>query len=53
MPSWLVRDAASGALEVMPQQQPDGLPLSVIWPRRKLLPKVDALLAALDGLQIR
>ncbi|WP_336699177.1 LysR family transcriptional regulator [Pantoea dispersa] len=56
MPSWLVRDAlASGALEVIvPQQQPDGLPLSVIWPRRKqLLPKVDALLAALDGLQIR
>lgn len=56
MPSWLVRDAlASGALEVIvPQQQPDGLPLSVIWPRRKqLLPKVDALLAALDGMQIR
>jgi len=39
---------------IVPQQQPDGLPLSVIWPRRKqLLPKVDALLAALDGLLIR
>lgn len=56
MPSWLVKEPlARGALEIiLPEQQPDGLALSLIWPRRKqLLPKVDALLAALEGLQIR
>ncbi|AVR05796.1 LysR family transcriptional regulator [Pluralibacter gergoviae] len=55
MPSWLVRRAlARGELEViLPEQQPDGLPLTLVWPRRKqLLPKVDALLAALGELEI-
>ncbi len=56
MPSWLVNSAvAKGELEIiLPQLQPDGLALSVIWPRRKqLLPKVDALLSALTQLVIR
>ena len=56
MPSWLVREPlARGELEIiLPEQQPDGLALTLIWPRRKqLLPKVDALLTALEGLQIR
>lgn len=56
MPSWLVREPlARGELVIiLPEQQPDGLALTLIWPRRKqLLPKVDALLAALEGLQIR
>jgi DNA-binding transcriptional LysR family regulator len=56
MPSWLVKEPlARGELEIiLPEQQPDGLALTLIWPRRKqLLPKVDALLAALEGLQIR
>lgn len=55
MPSWLIREPlARGVLEIiLPEQQPDGLALSVIWPRRKqLLPKVDSLLAALEGLEI-
>ncbi|MXP55400.1 MULTISPECIES: LysR family transcriptional regulator [unclassified Pantoea] len=56
MPSWLVREPlARGELEIiLPEQQPDGLALTLIWPRRKqLLPKVDALLAALAELEIR
>ncbi|UIL54791.1 MULTISPECIES: LysR family transcriptional regulator [Pantoea] len=56
MPSWLIRHAvAAGELEIiLPQLQPDGLTLSVVWPRRKqFLPKVDALLSALSGLVIR
>ena len=56
MPSWLVREPlARGELEIiLPEQQPDGLALTLIWPRRKqLLPKVDALLTALEALQIR
>lgn len=56
MPSWLIRQSvAAGELEiVLPQLQPDGLTLSVVWPRRKqFLPKVDALLSALSGLVIR
>jgi len=56
MPSWLIASALQrGELEIiLPQQQPDGLTLSLIWPRRKqLLPKVDALLAALSALTIR
>lgn len=56
MPSWLVQNAVdSGELEILlPQQQPEGLPLSVIWPRRKqLLPKVDVLLTTLTQLTIR
>lgn len=54
--SWLAQGAlARGELEiVLPQQQPDGLALSLLWPRRKqLLPKVDALLSALAALPIR
>jgi len=55
MPSWLIRDPlARGELEIiLPEQQPDGLPLSLVWPRRKqLLPKVDSLLTALAALAI-
>lgn len=55
MPTWLIRDAlARGELEViLPQIQPDGLALTLVWPRRKqLLPKVDALLSALSELDI-
>lgn len=55
MPTWLIRDAlARGELEIiLPHVQPDGLALTLVWPRRKqLLPKVDALLCALSGLDI-
>lgn len=55
MPTWLIRDAlARGELErVLPHMQPDGLALTLVWPRRKqLLPKVDALLCALSELDI-
>lgn len=55
MPTWLIRDAlARGELErVLPHIQPDGLALTLVWPRRKqLLPKVDALLCALSELDI-
>lgn len=56
MPSWLVREQlARGQLEIiLPDHQPDGLALTLVWPRRKqLLPKVDALLSALSQLAIR
>ncbi|WP_416413611.1 LysR family transcriptional regulator [Pantoea sp. App145] len=56
MPSWLVREQlARGELEIiLPEHQPDGLALTLVWPRRKqLLPKVDALLSALSQLPIR
>ncbi|KAA5931471.1 LysR family transcriptional regulator [Pantoea sp. Bo_2] len=56
MPSWLIQRAvAAGELEIiLPALQPDGLTLSVVWPRRKqFLPKVDALLSALSVLAIR
>lgn len=56
MPSWLIRDPlARGELEILfPSHQPDGLMLTLVWPRRKqLLPKVDALLDALSQLPIR
>ena len=56
MPSWLIAGPLQrGELEIiLPQQQPDGFALSLIWPRRKqLLPKVDALLTALEQLPIR
>ncbi|MBD8143072.1 LysR family transcriptional regulator [Pantoea agglomerans] len=56
MPSWLIQHAVKqGDLEIiLPQLQPDGLTLSVVWPRRKqFLPKVDALLSALTALEIR
>ena len=55
MPIWLVhQQLARGELVILlPHQQPDGLPLSLVWPRRKqLLPKVDALLSALEQLVI-
>ncbi|WP_437615837.1 LysR family transcriptional regulator [Erwinia sp. V71] len=55
MPTWLIREQLSrGELQViLPQWQPEGLPLTLVWPRRKqLLPKVDALLNALSGLEI-
>ncbi|MCL9672172.1 LysR family transcriptional regulator [Citrobacter sp. MNAZ 1397] len=55
MPTWLIRDAlARGELErVLPHMQPDGLALTLVWPRRKqLLPKVDALLCALSEVDI-
>lgn len=56
MPSWLIQHAVKqGDLEIiLPQLQPEGLTLSVVWPRRKqFLPKVDALLSALTALEIR
>ncbi len=56
MPSWLTQHAVKqGDLEIiLPQLQPEGLTLSVVWPRRKqFLPKVDALLSALTALEIR
>lgn len=56
MPSWLIQRAVeAGDLEILlPHLQPDGLTLSVVWPRRKqFLPKVDALLSALNELAIR
>lgn len=56
MPSWLICEPlARGELEIiLPMHQPDGLMLTLVWPRRKqLLPKVDALLDALSQLQIR
>ena len=55
VPSWLIQtQLASGQLEVLlPQYQPQGLQLMLVWPRRKqLLPKVDALLMALSDLPI-
>lgn len=55
MPTWLIHaQLQRGELEIiLPEQQPDGLALTLVWPRRKqLLPKVDALLAALSHLVI-
>jgi len=55
MPTWLIHEHIQrGELEIiLPQLQPDGLALTLVWPRRKqLLPKVDALLAALADLVI-
>ncbi|WP_428946209.1 LysR substrate-binding domain-containing protein [Pantoea sp. FN060301] len=55
MATWLMeQQLASGELvQILPELAVTGLPLYVIWPRRKqLTPKVDALLAALDGLNI-
>lgn len=54
-PTWLIREPLRrGELVViLPELQPDGLPLSLVWPRRKqLLPKVDALLNVLSELAI-
>jgi len=55
MPTWLVRmPLLRRELQViMPELQPDGLALSLVWPRRKQwLPKVDALLNVLSQLEI-
>ncbi|WLI76258.1 LysR family transcriptional regulator [Kosakonia sp. H02] len=55
LPTWLVHEHLQrGELTVIvPQHQPAGLALSLVWPRRKqLLPKVDALLSALSQLSI-
>lgn len=55
MPTWLIHEQLRrGELEIiLPHLQPDGLALTLVWPRRKqLLPKVDALLAALAHLVI-
>lgn len=55
MATWLLDKAlASGALvPILPELAVDGLPLYVVWPRRKqLMPKVDALLTALAELKI-
>lgn len=55
MPTWLIHEPVQrGELTViLPQLQPDGLTLSLVWPRRKqLLPKVDALLNVLGALSI-
>ncbi|WP_342323698.1 LysR family transcriptional regulator [Kosakonia sp. BYX6] len=55
MPTWLVHaQLQRGELAViLPQHQPEGLALTLVWPRRKqLLPKVDALLNALSQLTI-
>ena len=49
-----VGEHAGETLHQLPHLQPDGLTLSVVWPRRKqFLPKVDALLSALNELAIR
>ncbi len=55
MASWLMeKPLATGALvPILPQLTIEGLPLYVVWPRKKqLTPKVDALLTALDRLKI-
>nr|WP_261642467.1 LysR family transcriptional regulator [Erwinia mallotivora] len=55
MATWLMaKQLADGELvQILPELTVDGLPLSVIWPRKKqLTPKVHALLAALDNLRI-
>ncbi|MDD7995967.1 LysR substrate-binding domain-containing protein [Kosakonia radicincitans] len=55
LPTWLVHTQLQrGELVViLPQHQPEGLALTLVWPRRKqLLPKVDALLAVLGQLDI-
>lgn len=55
MPTWLIHEPlARGELEiVLPELQPAGLALTLVWPRRKQrLPKVDALLRVLGNLDI-
>jgi len=54
--TWLIKaELASGELvEILPDLATVGLPLHLVWPRRKqLTPKVDALLELLtQGLRI-
>jgi len=55
MATWLMeKQLAEGQLvQILPELAVTGLPLYVVWPRRKqLTPKVDALLTALEGLSI-
>lgn len=55
MPTWLIHEQLRrGELEiVLPELQPAGLALTLLWPRRKqLLPKVNALLTVLGELDI-
>lgn len=55
MATWLMeKELASGELvQILPGLAVEGLPLYVVWPRKKqLTPKVDALLGALDRLKI-
>lgn len=56
MATWLIRDAelAGRVKIILPQLMLDGLPLWLVWPRKKqLLPKVDALLKTFHHLAIR
>lgn len=55
MATWLMeQQLAQGELiPILPQLSVAGLPLYVVWPRRKqLMPKVDALLNTLAKLQV-
>lgn len=55
MASWLMeKQLKSGELvPILPELDVEGLPLSIVWPRKKqLTPKVGALLAVLDALKI-
>lgn len=55
LPTWLVHTQLQRGelVAILPQHQPEGLALTLVWPRRKqLLPKVDALLAVLSQLNI-
>ncbi|QHM70961.1 LysR substrate-binding domain-containing protein [Mixta intestinalis] len=55
MATWLIDEAqqAGRVKIILPQLALDGLPLWLIWPRKKqLLPKVDALLKAFQALSV-
>ncbi|WP_424693446.1 LysR family transcriptional regulator [Erwinia sp.] len=55
MATWLMdKQLQSGELvQILPELTVDGLPLTVIWPRKKqLTPKIDALLSVLAALKI-
>jgi DNA-binding transcriptional LysR family regulator len=55
MATWLMEKELSGGelVPILPELAVDGLPLTVIWPRKKqLTPKVDALLSVLNQLRI-
>ncbi len=56
MATWLTREAeAAGELvRLLPEQLVEGLPLMLVWPRKKsLTPKMEALLEAMRELKIR
>ncbi|XES86447.1 LysR family transcriptional regulator [Franconibacter pulveris] len=55
MATWLTREAeAAGELvRLLPERVVEGLPLMLVWPRKKTLtPKMEALLAAMQALRI-